>query len=76
MNLSTATPVVAPGVTSMRLCGNYNAEADRRTQERRETNINALHETNSESMAGEPGVWVHGRPLEDRERGDLATFIP
>jgi hypothetical protein len=26
-------------------------------------------------MATEPGVWVQGRPLDDRERSDLATFI-
>jgi hypothetical protein len=50
-------------------------ETDRRTQERRQANIGASRQRNAESMAAEPGVWVHGRPLNDRERGDLATFI-
>ena len=50
-------------------------EADRRTQERRTANITASRQGDSESMAGEPGVWIHGRPLDERERADLATYI-
>jgi hypothetical protein len=50
-------------------------EADRRTQERRKANIAASRQGDAESMAGEPGVWVHGRALDERERGDLAAFI-
>ena len=50
-------------------------EADRRTQERRAANIIASGQGDSESTAGDPGVWVHGRPLDDRERDDLATFV-
>jgi len=50
-------------------------EAGRRTQERRNANITASRQGDAVSMAGKPGVWVHGRPLGDRERADLATFI-
>jgi hypothetical protein len=50
-------------------------EATRRTQERRRSNIDDSRRRDVESMAGEPGVWVHGRALDARERGDLATFI-
>ncbi len=50
-------------------------EADRRTQERRHANITASRQGDAESMSGEPGVWVHGRPMNDRERADLATFV-
>jgi hypothetical protein len=50
-------------------------EADRRTQERRDANITASRQGDAESMAGGPGVWVHGRSLDERERADLATYI-
>ncbi|CAN5678763.1 hypothetical protein BH20ACT21_BH20ACT21_12680 [soil metagenome] len=50
-------------------------EADRRTQERRRGNITASLQDDVKSMDGEPGVWVHGRSLDARERADLATFI-
>lgn len=50
-------------------------QAERRTQERRRATITASRRTDAESMAAEPGVWVHGRPLDERERQDLATFI-
>jgi hypothetical protein len=50
-------------------------ETDRRTRERRQANIVASRKADAVSIDGEPGVWVHGRPLDDRERGDLAVFI-
>jgi hypothetical protein len=50
-------------------------EMARRTQERRRANIDASRQANVESMADKPGVWVQGRPLDERERKDLATFI-
>ncbi len=49
-------------------------EATRRTRERRQTNVEG-RQIDAESMGDEPGVWVHGRPLDERERQDLATFI-
>ncbi len=51
-------------------------ETDRRTRERRQSNLNDLRDRNAQPvMTAEPGVWVGGRPLDDRERADLATFI-
>jgi hypothetical protein len=50
-------------------------ETARRTRERRQANVEGLRHRNRESMADDPGVWVHGRPLDDRERKDLAAFI-
>ena len=50
-------------------------ETDRRTWERRQSNLNDLRERNVQPVTSEPGVWVQGRPLDARERADLATFI-
>jgi hypothetical protein len=49
-------------------------QSARRTRERRQANVEG-RQTDAESMAAQPGVWVHGRPLDERERQDLATFI-
>ena len=49
-------------------------ETDRRTQERRQSNLNDLRERSVQPVS-EPGVWVHGRSLDGRERADLAAFI-
>ncbi len=51
-------------------------ETDRRTQQRRQANLNDLRDRNAQPVTtAEPGVWVGGRPLDDRERADLATFV-
>jgi hypothetical protein len=45
----------------------------RTIQERRKANLRDLR--TGDVMPLDPGVWVHGRPLDERERSDLATFI-
>jgi hypothetical protein len=51
-------------------------EQARTIQERREANLSDLRARNAKPLHEEPpGVWVHGIPLDDRERKDLAIFI-
>jgi len=49
--------------------------AAQRTRERRQANIEGLRQGNADPVTFEPGVWVHGRSLDERERQDLAAFI-